>query len=92
MVRCSPLFPRAERPPNRHQLADVIRVVVDHENQFAEVRLAGPVRNCCEQIDLWISREILQRAQIAIVDELVSEGLVRLEAVRIVRYVSPDTR
>lgn len=26
------------------------------------------------------------------VDELVTEGLVTLEAVRIVRYVSPDTR
>ena len=26
------------------------------------------------------------------VDELVSEGLVTLEAVRIVRYVSPDSR
>ena len=27
-----------------------------------------------------------------VVDELVTEGLVTLEAVRIVRYVSPDTR
>jgi hypothetical protein len=26
------------------------------------------------------------------VDELVTEGLVTLEAVRIVRYVSPDSR
>ena len=26
------------------------------------------------------------------VDELVNEGLVTLEAVRILRYVSPDTR
>jgi PII-like signaling protein len=31
-------------------------------------------------------------AFLPVVDELVSEGLVTLEAVRIVRYVSPDTR
>jgi PII-like signaling protein len=31
-------------------------------------------------------------AFLPIVDELVTEGLVTLEAVRIVRYVSPDTR
>lgn len=32
------------------------------------------------------------RAFLPVVDELVTEGLVTLEAVRILRYVSPDTR
>jgi uncharacterized protein len=31
-------------------------------------------------------------AFLPVVDELVTEGLVTLEAVRILRYVSPDTR
>jgi hypothetical protein len=31
-------------------------------------------------------------AFLPVVDELVTEGLVTLEAVRVVRYVSPDTR
>src|SRR4030095_6176232 len=48
-------------------------------------------------VDLPILIEIVDAEEkidafLPVVDELVTEGLVTLEAVRIVRYVSPDTR
>src|SRR5438034_761404 len=59
------LPPRAEEPPHRNELADVIRVVIEHEYQLAQIRLARAVRDLREQIHLRVGGQPLQRSQIA---------------------------
>ena len=61
----SRLRPDAKAPAERDDLADVIRVVVGDQQNLAQVRLTGAVRNGRVQIDLRAHREALQRRPIA---------------------------
>src|SRR5688500_416387 len=57
-------FPDAEQAANEHQLADVIRVVIQGQYQLAEVGLAAAVRNLRLEIEAGVGRELLHRLPI----------------------------
>src|SRR5437762_12192958 len=50
-------WPFSERPPEIDELAEMIGVVVRHEQRFAQDRLAVPMGNPGEQIGLRILHE-----------------------------------
>ena len=58
-------LPRSEQLPNEHELADVIRRVVGHEHDFAQISLPGAMRNSGGQLDLGIGGELLHGTAVA---------------------------
>src|SRR5437899_3468237 len=59
------LSPHAEGAAHGDELADVIRVVVDHQHELAQIRLTRSVRDRREQVEPSIGRERFQRVPIA---------------------------
>ena len=57
--------PRSERTAYDHKLAQMIRGVVRHQQQLAEVGLISPSGDLCSQIYLAIQGQLLQRFAIA---------------------------
>ena len=47
------------------RLAEVIGVVIDHQQQLAEIRLAGSMRDAREEVDVGVCGQLLQRVAIA---------------------------
>ena len=66
------LFPHPEQPPHQHQLADVIRAVVDDQDQLSKIGLAAAVRDLRLEIEAGIGRQLLER--LAIRDERVDRS------------------
>ena len=59
------LFPRAEQASHGHELADMVRVVIDDEQQLAQVGLARSVWNLRKWINTRIVCQLLQRLAVA---------------------------
>src|SRR3979490_3632301 len=57
-------LPRAEKPANKNNLAEVIGIVIGDKKNFAKNGLSRAVRNSGEKICLWIRRQLLHRRQV----------------------------
>src|SRR5262245_1855178 len=66
-------LPDPEQAADEHQLPDVIRIVIDDQQQLTEKSLAAAVRNLCLEIDAGIGGEPLQTLSIG--DELANRVL-----------------
>jgi hypothetical protein len=58
--------PCAKHAPDCDQFAEVVGIVVDDEDQLAQIGLTRAVRDAGEQIDFGIRGETLQRLEIAV--------------------------
>src|SRR3979409_2627399 len=57
-------LPRAEKPANKNNLAEVICIVIGDEKSFAKNGLSCAVRDSGEEINLWIRHQLLHRRQV----------------------------
>src|SRR5204862_2318230 len=59
------LPPQAQHPAGGYELTDVVRVVVDHQHQLAQIGLTRPVRNGGEEVEPGVARERFEGIAIA---------------------------
>ena len=78
----------SQHAANQDQRAQVVRIVICYQQRFAQKRLAGAMRNLCEEIVCRIRDEFLHLFQI--ISKLVNRFIPEIDRARFIR-VRPIT-